>query len=428
MKAFTLLLSVLLLAGCSKPATYWCPMHPEVTSTDPNAQCDKCGGMKLLPKEADAQPTAAAPAPKGAKYFCPMHPQITADKPGDCPICNMRLVPAGQDEDAGHSEIPGLAAVKISPETRHLIGLKMGTVEKRSLRREVRTSARILADESRQYRVTTKIEGWVEKLFVNVTGQAVKQGDPLLTIYSPALVSAQEEYLAADNSLKPAVRRRLELWDISGAQIEQLEKAGKAEKFIPLAAPASGVVMEKTVLAGQKIMPGDALLVIADLRHVWADADIYQSDLPHVTVGMPVEVTIPTWPDKVFTGRVSFISPALDPSTRTVQARLEVENPDLLLKPGLFANARLAQPLGELLAIPEDAVLRTGDRTYAFKDGGEGRLMPVAIQIGVRNAGYFEVIAGLQAGDRVVTSANFLVDSESSLKAALNAMSGGHQH
>jgi Cu(I)/Ag(I) efflux system membrane fusion protein len=333
-------------------------------------------------------------------------------------------------------------AVSIPSEVRQRMGLTLGRVEKRSLVRNVRTSARIVVDETGQYRVTTKVDGWVEKLLVNVTGQAVKQGEPLLTIYAPALVAAQQEYLTAlqvrdrlaatknpaatagvDDLLK-ATRQRFQLWDISEDQIQRLEKTRQVEKTLTLYAPAGGVVMEKGILAGQKIMAGDPLLVIADLRNVWADADIYQSDLLHVTVGMPVEVTLPYWPDKVFTGKVNFVTPTLDPATRTVRARLEVENSDLLLKPGMYADARLKHTMGERLVVPTDAVMRAGERAHVFKDGGDGKLMPVIVRIGTRSDGYFELLEGLQEGEQVVTSANFLVDSESSLKAALAAMSG----
>jgi len=418
------LMILLLVAGCGKGGTdgktqYHCPMHPTIVQ-DKKGTCPVCF-MDLVPigDQHAATPAAQHAAPE---YQCPMHPTIIADKPGDCPICGTKLVPMKTASDAHTSTVPGQATVAITPEVRQRMGLTLGLVEKRNLTREIRTSARIVADETRLSRVTTKNEGWVEKLFVNVTGQQVKKGDPLLTVYSPELVSAQEEFLLATDSLKKASRRRLELWDISDAQIAQLEKAGKAEKNLTLYAPAAGVVLERMVLPGQKIMPNEPLLIVGDLSVVWADADIYQSDLPFVKEGMPVTVTVS---DKTFTGQVTFITPTLDPATRTMRARLEIPNPELFLKPEMYATARLTSPLGEMLAIPETAVMRTGDHTYAFKGGGEGKLIPVAIQIGARSAGYFAVVAGLQEGDRVVTSANFLVDSESSLKAALAAMTTG---
>jgi len=352
----------------------------------------------------------------------------------------MEMVPVEMDESA--STVPGLAAVSIMPDARQRMGLTFGTVKKRTIAHTVRTSARIVADETKLYRVTTKIEGWVEKLFVSYMGQEVKKGEPLLTIYSPSLVSAEQEYLTVldaatklakstdEDAVKGAFRLveatklRLSLWDISDEQIQQLEKTRKIEKALTLYAPANGVVIEKNVLAGQKIMLGDSLLVIADLTTVWADADIYQSDLAHVHVGMSVEVALPYWPDKTFKGKVIFVSPTLDPESRTMKARMEIANPDLLLKPEMYANAYLAHDMGEHLAIPEAAVMYTGEHVYAFKDGDDHKLVPVEIKIGPRTDGWYELVSGLNEGDKVVTSANFLVDSESSLRAALAAMAG----
>jgi RND family efflux transporter MFP subunit len=425
-----------------KKTMYHCPMHPTVVQ-DTKGSCPICG-MDLVPIDGQKHEEAvAAKSDQPAEYYCPVHSTVMFDQKGTCPICGTELVPVpGTGEHSGQeSTVAGLAAVSITPETRQRMGLTLGVIEKRPLSREIRTSARIAADETRLFRVTTKIEGWVEKLFVNVTGQEVKRGDPLLTIYSPELVSAQREYLIAlrtqdkftDSAtggvdLLAAARRRLQLWDISDEQIQKLEKTREVEKDMTLYAAANGIVAEKNILAGQKIMPGDSLLVIADLTKVWADADIYQSDLPYVKVGQPVEVMLPYWPDKVFQGLVTFITPTLDPSTRTVKARLVVENPERLLKPNMYANARLAYSLGVSLVIPEMAVMRTGESTYAFKDGGDGKLIPVEIKIGPRCDVSFQLLGGLSEGDRVVTSANFLVDSESSLKAALAAMAGGHKH
>ncbi|MHB1309519.1 MAG: efflux RND transporter periplasmic adaptor subunit, partial [Limisphaerales bacterium] len=361
---------------------------------------------------------------------------------GKCPLCGMKLVEKKPQATASAAPVPGLTTVAITAETRQRMGLKLGTVEKRALTGAVRTSARIVANETRQHRVTTKVEGWVDKLFVATTGQAIKKGDPLLTVYSPDLVSAQAEYLIAiagvktlggsnavvqqgSDSLLAASRRRFELWDISDEQIDRLEKSGKAEKYLTLYAPASGWVTERMVLAGQKIMPGEPLMVISDLTEIWADADIYQSDLPHVKVGMPVQVTLPYWPGQVFTGQVSFITPTLNPMTRTLNARLEIHNPDLLLKPEMYATATLKLEHGEKLAVPTTAVLFTGTRNVAFRDVGDGHLAPAELKLGARSGDYYEVLEGLSEGDQVVVSANFLVDSESSMKAALESLMKG---
>jgi len=287
-----------------------------------------------------------------------------------------------------------------------------------------------------------KIDGWVNELFASITGQEVTEGNPLLTIYSPDLVSAQREYLTAVETrermagssdpdtresaedLVMAARRRLELWDISGRQIDRLETTREVEKYLTLFSPMSGVIIERNIVAGHKVMAGEVLMTVADLTHVWGDADIYQSDLPYVKVGMPLELSLPYWPNKTFRGRVIFLTPTIDSETRTLSARLEIPNPELLLKPGMYGDASLYYAIGEKLAIPAAAVMFSGRNTYAFKDSGGGHLVPTMITVGARADGWYEVVDGLNEGDRIVVSANFLVDSESSLKAALEAMTG----
>ncbi len=439
-RVFPLIATLLVaLAGCTKSdhtaVQYHCPMHPEVVSDQP-AKCDKCGGMDLVPKPANDKPAPTKPAGKAAKFHCPMHPTVVSDKAGDCPICSMKLVPIGAKlaEHAAHeaSTVPGLATVSIAPAARERMGVTFGTVEKRKLAKEIRTSARIVTDEAKLYHVTLKVEGWVDHLHSITTGKFIQKGEPLLTIYSPMLLSAQEELLSAlrsgSDSLVAAARRRLQLWDVPAEQIARLEKTGQVEKSLTLHAPLSGWIIERNIAAGHKVMPGEPLLVMADLSVLWAEADVYESDLPYAKLDMPVELTFPYWPGKIFAGKVIFLSPTLDPATRTLKARMEIPNPEALLKPEMYATARLSYDLGEKPAIPEAAVMRAADHTYAFKESGDHQLVPVKIVIGLRSDGWFEVLDGLKEGDRVVTSANFLVDSESSMKAALAGMGTGHAH
>jgi multidrug efflux pump subunit AcrA (membrane-fusion protein) len=411
------------LTAAHPAAKYHCPMHPSIVSDKPG-DCPICG-MKLVPINEEQHEPAAAPA-KRTMYRSTMNPNEVSDKPGKDSM-GMEMVPF-EVGAAEHAAVPGLTAVSITPAARERMGLTFGTVEKRALARDVRTSARIVADETRLYAVSTKVEGWVDRLFVATTGQQVNRGDPLLTIYSPELVSAQNEYLlamrggGADDSLKRSARRRLQLWDISDEQIERLEKTGEAERTLTLYAPVRGWVTQRDIVAGKKVLPGEALLNVADLTSVWAMADIYESDLPFVKVGMPVAISLPYWPDKTFSGEVSFLSPTLNPESRTLSARLVIPNPELLLRPEMFGDARLSFDLGERLAVPVAAVMRTGMQTYVFRDGGNGKLVPVEVKIGPRCGDNYEVVAGLNEGERVVTSANFLVDSESSMKAALEAL------
>jgi RND family efflux transporter MFP subunit len=444
-----LILAVFLLiavVGCSKkpaekalqPELYHCPMHPSFIADKPG-DCAICG-MKLVPMEKKAAAPPARPAPtKKTLYRSSMNPGEISDKPGKDSM-GMEMVPfTNETPAAGATGLPGLAAVAISPENRKRMNLKLATAEIKNLSRRLRTSARIVPDETRLFRVTAKIDGYIEKLFVNATGQAVRRGQPLLSIYSPDLVASQQEFLSAlimakqmgqspdplaaesGRGMLDAARRRLKLWDISDAQIQRLEKSGRVEKVLTLAAPASGYVSEKMVLAGQKIMAGETLMVVADLSVVWAEADIYAADADFIKTGMDADLTLPFLPDRTFKGRIDFLNPFLDGMSRTLKARLEVANPDLLLKPEMYGEISLAYDLGERLVIPDAAVMRSGERSYVFVDDGAGSLTPVLVRTGIQSGDDLEILSGLKSGDRVVAAANFLVDSESSLKAALQA-------
>jgi len=334
--------------------------------------------------------------------------------------------------------------VQISPERQQLIGVRFGTVERRTLQKVTRTAGRIDFDEKRIGTVAPKISGWIEDLYVDFTGQFVRQGEPLLTIYSPELVSTQEEYLLAlkarlDWSKSPfaevsesgkllaeSARRRLKLWDISDAQIETLEKTREPMKTLTLYSPFTGYVLKKMITRGQFVEAGMALYTIADLSVVWLIADIYEYELPSIRLGQKAAIEMAIYPGEKFTGKLIYIYPYLDPQTRTAKVRFELANPHDKLKPEMFANVEISVLLGDRLAIPEGAVIDTGVRKVVIVDRGSGYFEPREVKLGAKAGEIFEVIDGLKAGERVVTSANFLIDSESKLKEAVGGV--GHQH
>lgn len=334
--------------------------------------------------------------------------------------------------------------IQISPERQQLIGVKIGTVEKKSLEKLIRTVGRIDYDEKRLFTVSPKIGGWIEDLFVDFTGRFVQKGEPLLTIYSPELVSTQEEYLLAlrarerwskspfpevsggGNLLAESARRRLKLWDISDEQIKALEQQGQVQKTLTLYSPFSGVVLDKMVNRGMYIMPGAALYRIVDLSVVWLIADIYEYELPFTRLGHRAKIQLSYLPDETFFGKAIYIYPYLDPQTRTAKVRFEFPNPTGKLKPEMFANVEINIKLGLKLAIPEEAVIDTGIRRLAIVAKSAGHFEPREVQLGIKAGGYFEVIDGVKAGERVVTSANFLIDSESKLKESIGGMAHDH--
>ena len=334
--------------------------------------------------------------------------------------------------------------VQISPERQQLIGVRFGTVERRTLQKVTRTAGRIDYDEKRIGTVAPKISGWIEDLYVDFTGQFVRQGEPLLTIYSPELVSTQEEYLLAlkarlDWSKSPfaevsesgkllaeSARRRLKLWDISDAQIETLEKTREPMKTLTLYSPFTGYVLKKMITRGQFVEAGMALYTIADLSVVWLIADIYEYELPSIRLGQKAAIEMAIYPGEKFTGKLIYIYPYLDPQTRTAKVRFELANPHDKLKPEMFADVEISVHLGDRLTIPEGAVIDTGVRKVVIVDRGSGYFEPREVKLGAKAGEIFEVIDGLKAGERVVTSANFLIDSESKLKEAVGGV--GHQH
>jgi len=393
--------------------------------------------ITVLVARPSTKPPATAAQKKILYWVDPMHPAYKSDKPGKAPDCGMELVPV-YDDGAGPatSTVTGYANVKLTSDRQQLIGVQTGMTEMRSLGRSMRTVGRVAVDETRLYKITTKFDGYIEKLYVNVTGQQIRKGQPLFSVYSPDLLSTQQEYLLAMRaakqapSLLAAARQRLLLWDITSAEIRELERTGTARKSVTVHSPANGFVLNKIAVEGARVTAGEPLFEIANLDHVWIQADVYESELQFIRLGAPAVTTLSYIPGRTWTGRVTFIAPTVDPMTRTVKVRSEFDNADGALKPDMFGDVVIQQPARQVVVVPESAVLQTGTRSVVFVVKGDGTFEPREVSVGTKSEQFYEVRSGLRAGEKVVTQANFLIDSESRLKAALAEMNGpgGHQH
>ena len=364
-------------------------------------------------------------------YHCPMHPNYLSDKPGSCPICGMKLVPA-EGTPAPASGAAG--QVKIDPAMIQSIGVQTEKSAVRTLTRDIRTSATVAPDERRITTITSKIMGYVEKLYVNYTGQRVKKGQPLYDLYSPDLVSAQSEYLQAYRNPFPgdsgrmlkSVRRRLLNWDVTDAQIADLEKRGEPEKTMTVVSPADGIVTEKMIVDGQKIEPGMKLYTVVDYSRVWVQGAVYQQDVPLVKIGQTGVVELDYYPGERFEGKVTYVAPEMNMESRTLVIRLELANtPDIKIKPGMNATLSIHSPLkAAAVTVPDQAVIHSGLRTLVVIAKGGGFFEPHEIKIGQTAGGYTEVLEGVREGEEIVVSSQFLIDSESNLKAAVMKMTG----
>ena len=369
-------------------------------------------------------------------YTCGMHPQIIQDHPGNCPICGMKLTPI-RKQDASASAAEASSIIAIDPSTIQTMGIRTAEVTRGPLRRLIRTVANVDYDETALADVTTKYKGWIEKLYVDATGALVNPGDPLFEIYSPELYSAQTEYLAAlsatsgiaiaeDRALLDSARTKLKFYDISDAQIAELEKTRTATKTLTVSAPISGFVVEKNVVAGQMVEAGMKLYRLADIGVVWVYAQVYEQDLPAIQLGQEATMTLSYLPDRKFRGRVTYVYPMVDEKTRTARVRMEFHNPGYFLKPGMFATVELVADIApSVLLVPDSAVLRSGEKNTVFValPGGKFEAHTVALGQPAQDD-MDQVLGGLSEGECVVTSGQFMLDSESQLREAIQKMNG----
>ncbi len=408
-------------------------------------------------------------------WTCAMHPSVKMKEPGKCPICGMELVPAGRkqaaqsgsatdkaestkqdqsmDDSADHSKHDmktessemqnDSSAFTVNPRRQQLINIKTEPVQTMEMTKTIRTVGTVELDETKIEHIHTKFSGWIDKVYVDYKWQHVKKGDPLFSIYSPELVSTQEEYLLAlksnrilsgskfenvsegSRSLLRAAKRRLELWDVSDSQINEIRRTGRVKKSITIYSPIEGHVSFKNAYENQHVKPDTLIYTIADHTTAWVNAEIYEDEIPLIDVGQEATLTVESYPGEEFHGKVTFKWPHLMPDTRTTKVRFEFPNPNLKLLPEMYADVYLEVPLGKKLAVPASAVLRTGKQNVVFVDKGNGYMDARKVELGRKAGDYYQVLRGLEEGETVVSSANFLIDAESKLQAATATWNDG---
>jgi len=469
-----IILAALMATACNKQGAdnksdnvdyYTCTMHPSVKSHDPKAKCPICG-MDLVPVMKKAATnvittSVATPATASADekpgetkpgdvdyYTCTMHPSVKSHDPkAKCPICGMDLVPV-MKKGAGGMTTNGAAPTSgeekpseftVPVERLQQIGVTYATVTNQPFQHTVRAVGMVAYDKERHWDYVARVEGYVKKLFVFSRGELVEKNAPLLTIYSPDLLTTQNEFvdllnardearekgskavLESTQRLVESAKQRLRLWNITDDEIAGLEKTRKPQETLTLYSPFKGVVQDLLVDQGRRVMIGDHLVDIADLSHVWVWAQFYQDELPMLKKGLPIGITTSSYPGEKFDGKISVIDPFINDGLRTGRVRIDVENTDFKLRPDMYVDADLTMDMGEGVAVPVPAVLPTGLHNIVFVDKGEGRLEPRFVELGRKYGDFYEVKSGLKEGERVVTSANFLIDAEATVQGALKS-------
>jgi Cu(I)/Ag(I) efflux system membrane fusion protein len=383
---------------------------------------------------------------KGSRWLCAAGAVVVVITMLGCNRADRAVPPFARGRDssgmAGMPGMPGMvmpsgsagtdtagmdtASVPLDRRTANRLGITFARATERPLQQEARVVGTLTYAEPRRVYVNARVDGWVERLYADYTGKPVQRGEALLALYSPMLVSAQEEYLAArrlgDSALSDAARRRLAAWDVPADLIVQLDRTGTAERTVVLRAPVAGEIAAKLVTNGQAVRAGDNLFLIADRDELWVDLAVFETDARFLRIGLPVEITVDAFPGQSYRGQVDFIQPVVDSGSRTLTARVAVKNRDGRLRPGMYATARLASATRPRLVVPLTAVLPTGTRNLVFMNRGDGRFVPREVAVGLRGDSLVEVVRGLKSGDEVVASATYLLDSEANLAAAMQGL------
>ena len=419
-----------------KTQLWTCGMHPQVIQDEPGT-CPICG-MNLVPlREESAPPVSDTPKEKKIKYWvAPMDPNYISDQPGKSPM-GMDLVPVYEEEE------PRVNGIHVDPNFIQNFAVRTEVVEKGSIPVDIRTIGTLGYDQKNIVSINTKFTGWIEKANVNYVGEPVKQGDVLFEIYSPELVTTQQEYLAAVDyvnklksggdagavaraeSLLEATHERLRYWDITDEQIAELKSRGMPIRTLKIFSPISGIVIEKMgdSLEGMKLTPGMNVFKIADLSDIWAGIEVFERQIQYLKIGQTARITMDAFPGRRWTGKIIYLDPAMNPKTRTLKAYVEIGNPDRKLLPEMYANVEIRVPaVSGVVKVPSEAILRSGDRNVVIVEKEKGFFEPREVMIGVEGEGFTEIIRGLQEKETLVTSSQFLIDSESNLKEAISKM------